>query len=421
VKLVLLLVSFVMSLALVEAGARLLIHPSTTSYGKLLGRELPPKRVVPPPDPPVPRPDEGRRETTAPPVDSAAAADAPEAEPEAADFQGVFREDPLLGYAPAERTRSPHGWWIANDIGARSIADTTPDVPAGRRRLLVVGESYGCGSRVRQEEAWPTVVETEAPGVQVVNLAVDGYSMAQALLRFRRVTETVDYDAVVLVFVPNEDLWRDVNTVRTLVHHSWRSYTPMPRFEVDAGRLTLVRSPYATADAVYADNADGLGNRLREHLRAHDRFYVPVLHEAVPVVGRLVLWKLATVAYAEQRKGLLLRSLKVRHLDVDGEAVRVVRAIFAAMRDDAATRGKTFLLAVLPDPHELGRMRKDARRMKEWNAMLAVMCDGVRCVDVAGPLRSAAQAEIDRGYDGTHYGPRTNRLIAGVIASALPR
>jgi hypothetical protein len=146
-----------------------------------------------------------------------------------------------------------------------------------------------------------------------------------------------------------------------------------------------------------------------------------VLHEAVPVVGRLVLWKLATVAYAEQRKGLLLRSLKVRHLDVDGEAVRVVRAIFAAMRDDAATRGKTFLLAVLPDPHELGRMRKDARRMKEWNAMLAVMCDGVRCVDVAGPLRSAAQAEIDRGYDGTHYGPRTNRLIAGVIASALPR
>jgi len=410
-KLALLLASTVLSVALFEGVVRLVIRPSSMSYGILLGRELPPVRVAPPPQPASP-PRDGRNATQPTDVRDPAASGDDATPVSSADLQGLFREDPLLGYAPLEHATSPRGWWVWNNIGARATTDTTPQQSQGKARVLIFGESYASGSRVRQKDAWPTVLG-ETAGVDVVNLAVDGYSMGQALLRFREVTRSIDYAVAMLVFVPSADLWRDVNTIRSLAYRSWDSYTVMPRFVVEDGRLVLVRGPYAMPSDVYVENARGLSEPLRRHLRAYDRFYFAARHEIPPLIGDLVLWKIAATLYATSERAALLRGMRVEHIDLDSEAMQVSRKIFETMRDEVQARGRRFMLVFLPEPHDVRRIRHDPRN---WRRVMDRLFAGLDCIDLAPALARVPTEQIDRGHDGTHYGPNMNRLVATELA-----
>jgi hypothetical protein len=406
-KLALLLISTALYVLVFEGAVRVFIKPSPVSYGTLLGRELPPVRVIPAPARP----------------ESAKSVGIGNGDAEAigwADLQGVFREDPLLGYAPLERATSPHGWWVANNIGARSATDTSPQAAQGRRRILVFGESFAGGSRVRQEDAWATVLAAGNADLEVVNLAVDGYGMGQSLLRFRETTRSIDYDTAMLVFVPSADLWRDINTIRSLARASWNSYTVMPRFVVEEGRLTLVESPYEIGSDVYGDNALGLGERLKRHLRAYDRFYFRTRHESVPLIGNLVLWKVVATAYFTHERAELLRSMSAGRVDLDSEAMQVSRKIFQAMQDEVHAAGKRFVLVILPEQHELRKIQRSARSAQNWQRVVATSCEGDRqCIDVTPALLRVPPEDLDRGYDKTHYGPNANRLVAAAIEDGL--
>jgi hypothetical protein len=409
-KLALLLASTVLSVALFEGVVRLVIRPSSMSYGTLLGRELPPVRVVPPPQSGSPPRDTRDDATAKQPTDvrDPAASEDDTTPVSSADLQGLFREDRLLGYAPLERATSPHGWWMWNNIGARATTDTTPQQSPGKPRVLIFGESYASGSRVRQKDAWPTVLGATT-GADVVNLAVDGYSMGQALLRFREVTRSIDYAVAMLVFSPTADLWRDVNTIRSLAHRSWNSDTVMPRFVVQDGRLVLVRGPYEVPSDVYVENAGGLREPLRRHLHAYDRFYFAARHEIPPLIGDLVLWKIAATLYATSERAALLRRLRVEHIDLDSEAMQMSRKIFETMRDEVQAHGRRFMLVFLPEPHDVRRIRHDPRN---WRQVMDRLCAGLDCIDLAPALTRVPAEEIDRGHDGTHYGPKMNRLVA---------
>ena len=205
-RLVAIIVSTLAALVAVEVGARLLLRPSDRSYGRLFARELPPFRVVVTTAPPAPTGMsewhdglivEGRRISRG-------------------DLWGFHRPDPVLGYTHLENTSSSNGWWQSNNLGARAEADMEKAIPAGLTRILVFGDSFGHGSRVPQDAAWPAVMEHEHAGVEVVNLAVDGYGMAQSFLRFEQMRRLLDYDLAVLMFAPEADLWRDINTIRDL-------------------------------------------------------------------------------------------------------------------------------------------------------------------------------------------------------------
>jgi hypothetical protein len=407
-KLALLLTSTALFLLAFEGAARVSIKPSPTSYGTLLGRDLPPVRVIPP-QAPLPASAEPAREGDSQRITWG-------------DLQGVMREDPLLGYAPQEGATSPHGWWIANNIGARSTTDTSPTTLPGKRRVLIFGESFASGSRVRQEDAWGTLLAASRPDLEIVNLAVDGYGMAQSFLRFRATTRLHDYDTAMLVFVPAVDLWRDVNIIRSLAKPSWSSYAVMPRFVVEEGRLTLVKSPYEIGSEVYRDNAHGLSETLRRHLRAYDRFYFRTRYESPPIIGDLVLWKIAATVYFTLRKDILLRSMGVGHVDLDSEAVQVSRKIFETMREEVEARGKQFVLAILPEHSGLRKIHRSTRSAENWQRMVSMFCAGrMQCIDVTPALLRIPPGELDRGHDGTHYGPRMNRVVAATVEDGLRR
>ncbi len=387
-----------LTLVALEVGLRGFVKPSPMSAGRLLGSELPPMRLVPR-EPPVRR---VRR-------------DGPAGRIRYDDLNGLVREDAVLGYAPREEAVSTNGWWQSNNIGARARHATAAARVPGKTRVLIFGDSFAAGSRVPQESAWPAVLEAANPTLEVVSLGVDGYSAAQSLLRYRTLADRLEHDVVLLTQSPRADFWREVNTLRALA--GWRSYTVMPRFVLDDGRLQLVPSPYEPPLAIYADNRDVPSPRLRDHLQRYDRFYVPWMYDAsLGLASSSVLAKLVLARW----HAALLRRRHEEVLEPGSEAVAVSGRIARAMHDEARAHGARFLQILLPSELDLGRLRRRPAYREQWHALAAAVSGvGVDCVDLAETLLAPPAEVVDRGFDGTHHGPRANRLIAEAVARAL--
>lgn len=402
-SLLLALVAGLVTLGGVEVASRLLVEPDERGHGAIMGIVLPPYRIV------VPSQAEAT-DRSAPYRDLVV-----DGQPiTIGDVAGYHRYDAVLGYTHQLNARSVNGWWQSNNIGAREAAPTPEQAPSGRERWLLVGESFAHGSSLQAHQGWASIVEEEAPSLDVVNLAVDGYSMAQAYLRYQPFANRLEHHGVMLMFVPDVDLWRDVNTLRTL-GEPWKVQAVMPRFVIDGeGSLELVPSPYSAAGELLAANADGLSDGLRDHLRRFDRFYFPFEYGEVPVLGRLVTFKLAAVAYGGYARSALRRELR----EPGSEALRVSRAVFAALHRSATAHHRQFLLLVLPTANDLRRFREEDGYPEQWAELLRFVCEGPwRCIDLSGALRQPET--IDAGPDGNHFGPRTNRAIAAAVRAAI--
>lgn len=400
-NLLLLAVTLVIALGTIELGARLLMQPSEVGSGLLFGRDLPPWRLI---------------ETSGlPHYDPAAwhgslVVDGRKISH--GDLHGIFRPDPVLAFTYQEGVKSANDWWRSNNMGARADYDVDSAVPPGRSRVLVFGESFAQGSRLPQGQAWPNMIDNDHAEFEVLNFAVDGYSMAQAFLRYQQVRPLLDYDAVVLMFVPEADLWRDINTVRRLAEPRWPSPIVQPRFILKDGDLALVPPLYADPFDVYRLNAHGLSPELRSHLRRYDRFYFPREHEPSALRDTSVLYRLIAHARGRHKR----RVLRAAALEISEEAIQVSKAMFSAWRDLVAADGARFMLAILPVEYKW----REARHQPQWQALVSAICPSSNeCVDLLDTLQHVPIAEYDYAHDGAHFGPRTNARIAAAIIAAL--
>ena len=98
----------------------------------------------------------------------------------------------------------------------------------------------------------------------------------------------------------------------------------------------------------------------------------------------------------------------------DSEAMQVTRAIFEKMATAVAAEGKRFFIVLLPTDHDVRRYETKTGYRELWNTMTAAVCPGdALCLDLMPELRNAP--ELDRGYDGSHYGPRASKFIAETV------
>jgi hypothetical protein len=388
------------SLMLFEVVVRFEVEPSSHSWGRLNGIELPPLRALP-----LTSARSDRNEPFGDLVVDGRSITG-------GDLFGLFRPDETVGYVPLEDAVSANGWWQSNGLGARSRVPTTPGRTPGLQRILVFGESFTMGSRVRQEESWPYLLERRSSGHEVVNFAVDGYGMGQAFLRYRQVRDQAEHDLVIVGFVPSEDLIRDVNTLRSLL--GWDLSDPMPRFVLEDGELELVSAPYRSAEEARRDGPPGaMSARLEQHLVRYDAAYFPDVFEPTPVVGRLVAYKLVA-RYLHRRR---LRRLRAYLLNPESEAARTTHAIFDTMGREITERGQRFLLVYIPSPYDLAQYRRSTDYQARWKRIAEYCPEGATCIDLMPDMPEAER--LDAGYDGTHYGPRTNDRIAELVADAL--
>jgi hypothetical protein len=333
------------------------------------------------------------------------------------DIEGYVREDEKTGYTIQENTISVNSWWQSNNLGARLRRETPVSISPGDLRVLVFGDSFAHGTGVIQEDSWPDIIDAQESGLDVVNLAVPGYGMGQAALRFMGIRDHIDYDVVLNMFVPGADLWRDINVLRHLGEEGWSLYLLLPRFSLVGDDLTLIRSPYESRSSFIADNNMALSQKTEEHLSAYDRFFFPAkFKEPDALLAKTIIWRLATKVYYDRKR----RSIRIALTDPASEAMKITKEIFEMMGHYAESDGKTFILVLLPSPPELRLLRRDSKFQQEWNRMSSALCETAKlCIDLGDGMRKLPESLIDSSSDGGHYGPKTNMWIANTIAKKL--
>lgn len=399
--------SVLFSAAAGELMLRLIVQPSSNSSGTLLGRELPPMRVMPAgyrrgADEGGARPDGPYGSII---VDGKALTHS--------DLFGIMQEDSRLAYLPRANAVSTNRWWRSNNLGARHDVDTDPGNAARRHRVLFFGDSYTQGSRLPQHAPFVAQLGRLRPDVEAVNFGVDGYSSGQTYLRHEGLANLVDFQAAVFTFVPAADLWRDISVSR-YIGEGWRTYKLQPRFRVQKGGLELVPSPFADLSAQLADGPEFRVSRA--HLLAHDAFYFPE-YEPAALPDRLILARL----YRKATSGLKKRAIHAELRSPSSEAMQVTAAIVRRFHEETTARSRAFLLVVLPIHADIEGYRSSEPFRRSWDGMVGHLCKaGVRCLDAMKTLLAADAADLDYGHDGTHYGPRANLKIAEAIAQAMP-
>jgi lysophospholipase L1-like esterase len=109
---------------------------------------------------------------------------------------------------------------VANSHGHRD-AEVSLQKPAGVFRILVLGDSFTVGANVRQEEAYPKVLEEQlrkvyGARIQVVNAGVGGWDPFQYAQYFEHYGYQFAPDLVLIGFFVGNDTYSDLTSAEKL-------------------------------------------------------------------------------------------------------------------------------------------------------------------------------------------------------------
>lgn len=280
--------------------------------------------------------------------------------------------------------------------------------------MIIFGESFTNCSRVPQEQTWPHFLNKRIEDTQFLNFGVDGYSMCQSYLRYQKVRQGIDYDTAMLVFVPTEDLWRDVNVLRKFM--DWENYPLVPRFYLDDDQLKLTKSPYKSYAELRHENNRKFSKRLRRYLARYDKFYPKRLLDNSSFLNGLYSFRLFNVALFKQRRKVILESL----MRTGSEAMLVTEGIFKKFDRTAEKHGKQFVLVFLPVKTSIVKYQQDPEFRKKYRKMVAfAAANGGDYIDLMKDFVKIDPDKIDLAFDNGHYGPNTNKIISKLLAEHL--
>ena len=151
---------------------------------------------------------------------------------------------PTRGWASRPYVRNANtfgpGSVNTNSAGLRGRREVAFAKQPGRPRVVVVGDSFTFGDEVRDEEAYPYVLDGLLPEAEVVNFGVHGYGHDQMLLLLREQALAYQPDVVVLGFV-RDDMERNMLAFRDFAK---------PRFVLAGDSLSLRNVPVPTPEEV---------------------------------------------------------------------------------------------------------------------------------------------------------------------------
>ena len=156
----------------------------------------------------------------------------------------VRRFDHELGWVPLENV-SQQGVH-QNQFGLRGPDDMQLAKTPGRKRILVLGDSYVWGLSAKQEEIFtnPSVHGTDD---EFINCGVCGYGTDQEYLFYLRTCQKFDVDQVVLVFTVDNDVANNLAS---------EQYTYLkPYFTLNAGQLVL-HNDHVRYSMIYSFNRE---------------------------------------------------------------------------------------------------------------------------------------------------------------------
>jgi hypothetical protein len=145
-----------------------------------------------------------------------------------------YRFDHELGWVPrANVTRDEkdnHYLVHQNQFGLRGPDDIQLQKTSGRKRVLVLGDSYVWGVGASQEELF-AAPEVHGTNDELINCGVSGYGTDQEYLFYLLKGQKFDVDQVMLAFTPYNDVENNLNG---------KQYSYLkPYFTLNGGQLVL--------------------------------------------------------------------------------------------------------------------------------------------------------------------------------------
>ena len=299
--------------------------------------------------------------------------------------------------------------YTSNAQGLRAPADRVyaEQPPAGRVRVLTVGDSFTHCDDVPDDATWQVALEAARPELEVINLGVPGYGTDQALLRWRRDGRRFRSQLVLLGIWP-ENMCRNLNMIRYYLVPS-EGYRAKPRLRMEGGALTTLNSPVMGLDELVAT----LTEPEAHPLLADERWYLP--DESRPSW----LQSLRSVRIAESLVALTARK-QARERMYSGEdrsAIEMTAAIAETFAREVREAGSTPLVVLIP----MRELLAAHTAAEPFPLVAELRARGLDVLDL-GPTfgRTVLQLGNERMYVAQgHYTPEGNRLLAAALEEQL--
>lgn len=258
------------------------------------------------------------------------------------------RLDPLLGWP------SPAAIGSGDlDASGSRITPAFPDPSRQSARVSIYGDSFAWSDEVDSVHAWGNVLSGMLK-CRVANFGMVGYGTDQAYLRFK--TNLQDQAQVVILVFSSDNIRRNVNRVRNFIIPSFQLGTK-PRFIVGAGgQQEMIPLPKLTAAEYDAFIKDPLPELPYE-------FFLPGGATGVQALRFPYTWALlksAPALFSLWRQGTP-QYFNFFKRDHPSGALAVTLALMKAFRQEAAARGKSSLIVLVPIPPDLLYFQKHGR------------------------------------------------------------
>lgn len=279
-----------------------------------------------------------------------------------------------------------------NSAGFRGQREYALEIPPGKKRMLVLGDSFAFGFGVADQEVFTAVMESLDPDLEVLNLGVPGYGIDQMSVAYQEIASRYKADYVLLAIFP-EDFWRSTRAFADSGHAK-------PYYTLDgSGKLQLQNVPVPAQFALKTNQYPELiaGSPLQSFLR------------------RSILFKMAEKAFIRLGKNLGL-------VDPSTETEWVIgRAILEDLTGRIRARGQKPLMMIVPPDRW---MNSDRSTSLEKSMIRFAGQAGVPLINMRPLLYEKVQAGSLEDYyiegDG-HWTALSHRLAAEAVLESLSR
>lgn len=260
--------------------------------------------------------------------------------------------------------------------GFRATREYAREVPAGRYRVICLGDSFTMGYGVGDADTFPARLEAGSERLEVVNMGLGGFGIDQDYLWYLRDGARLEAQLLLLLVIPD-----DFNRVLT---DRFNGLYAKPRLAVEGGELVVHNVPvpqgFSSPPAVLL--AREVARRLG----------------MARLVGR------APAAPSEAEGGLL-------------PFTQVSQRILQALRDAARERGQDFAVVYLP-PGPLMVSSETPMPVVRW---LESFCAGagIPYYDLTPAFRRIAPEELAAHFALAHYSPAGNQVVADALAAII--
>ncbi len=327
-----------------------------------------------------------------------------------------------------------------NQLGLRG-PETTEEKPAGRKRLLLLGDSFTESEQVPYEQTWGQLVEDRLNGRvagkeagasasagagsgagyawETLNAGVAGYGTDNALLYLRSRGHKLDPDAVLLMFFTGNDVSDNDSGLNRKVG-TWQRE---PFFTLDdgTGELVLHDYPLSPPPNTWSSRIkDGLRTKSRLYLMVRDRLYKAKAARNQNGAG---------MGSVPSAWGVYRRSNPAEW----DRGWKLTRALIAELRDECDAMGVPLLIVSLPtgwrvdldSQAELLDRYPDMKDKSEWDFDLPdrrleaiAEAEGIPLLSLTTTLQRAFHSS-DQPLYNDHLSKQGHEIVAGPISDFI--